>query len=262
MKLVTFNIGIKIDNANEVASFLCENDFDIVALQESMRALDDLAYDIYHSGQIINKKLSKEHKHSFFAPLFVSEKLITNSEVRDFGGFIEQGNHIISKYNILETSSKFYYNDYGHWFDARDFRENDWARCLQKVVVEKDEKKIQIFNIHGIWNKTRMGDERTVAQCEFVIKEALKSDLPTIILGDFNLLPESESIKLITDKFRNLCVENGVKSTRPELDDGLDRGNMVVDYIFVNENIKVNNFSVFETDISDHLPLVLDFEII
>jgi len=32
--------------------------------------------------------------------------------------------------------------------------------------------------------------------------------------------------------------------------------------LFVNNKIKVNNFRVINTNISDHLPLVLDFDIL
>ena len=53
-----------------------------------------------------------------------------------------------------------------------------------------------------------------------------------------------------------------IKSTRPTVKDGLDVGNSVDDYIFVNDKIKVNNFKVKQTDASDHYPLILDFELI
>ena len=58
----------------------------------------------------------------------------------------------------------------------------------------------------------------------------------------------------------NLIARFNIKSTRPEFDDGLDKGNMVCDYIFVNDKVKVNNFYVINSNISDHLPLILDFE--
>ena len=41
----------------------------------------------------------------------------------------------------------------------------------------------------------------------------------------------------------------------------LDVGDSVDDYIFVNDKIKVNDFKVIKTDVSDHYPLILDFDI-
>ena len=37
---------------------------------------------------------------------------------------------------------------------------------------------------------------------------------------------------------------------------------MICDYVFVNNKIKVNDFRVVDSDISDHLPIILDFDII
>ena len=60
---------------------------------------------------------------------------------------------------------------------------------------------------------------------------------------------------------RNLVFEYDIKSTRPDFDDGLDTGNIICDYVFVNDKVKVNNFSVPRNTASDHYPMILDFEI-
>lgn len=257
MRLATFNIAIKMDNTREIIDFLKSKNLDIITLQESMRALDEDVYKMFRSGQDIYKAFKPELLYQFFGPVFVGDVAYNGSEIAlDFGGLAEQGNQIISRYKIEKAANKFYYNDYGHWFDVSNFRENDWARSVSEVVVDINGKKVQIFNLHGLINDEKMGNERTVKQCQFVIDEALKRNLPTIIVGDFNLCPESESIKLMNKYFRNLSTEFGVKTTR-----GPEKEPMVIDYIFVNEAVKVNGFEVIETDISDHLPLILDFEI-
>jgi len=88
-----------------------------------------------------------------------------------------------------------------------------------------------------------------------------RKDTPTIIVGDFNLLPDTKSIAMLNNEFRNLISEYKISTTRPDFRDNRDVGNNVVDYIFVNEKIKVNNFEVPNINISDHFPLILDFEI-
>ena len=50
-----------------------------------------------------------------------------------------------------------------------------------------------------------------------------------------------------------------IKSARLNVDDDLDTDNSVCDYIFVND--KVKDLKVINIDISDHLPLLLDFDI-
>ena len=89
----------------------------------------------------------------------------------------------------------------------------------------------------------------------------IRKDIPVIVVGDFNLLPNTESIKILNNELINLIEKYDIKSTRPNFDDGLDSGNIVCDYIFVNDKIKVNDFKVIKTNISDHLPLLLDFDI-
>ena len=59
----------------------------------------------------------------------------------------------------------------------------------------------------------------------------------------------------------NLIDEYNIKTTRPTFNDGLDKGDLVCDYIFVNNKIKVNDFKVLDNNVSDHLPLLLDFDI-
>ncbi len=89
----------------------------------------------------------------------------------------------------------------------------------------------------------------------------MRKDIPAIVVGDFNLLPETESIGLLNKELINLIDKYKIKSTRPHFDDGLDKGNLVCDYIFINDLVTINNFQILESNVSDHLPLLIDFEI-
>ena len=180
--------------------------------------------------------------------------------VRDFGGKAEQGSLIISKYKIKEHYNEFYYSNYKYEYDATYFKEKDWCRSIQDSILEINGKEIQIINVHGIWNKNKIGDERTIKQSEFILSK-IRNDIPVIIVGDFNLLPNTESIKILDNKLINLIAKYNIESTRPKFDDGLDTGNMVCDYVFVSDKVVVNDLKVIESNISDHLPLLLDFEI-
>lgn len=69
-------------------------------------------------------------------------------------------------------------------------------------------------------------------------------------------MPETKEIKLLSEKMDNLIERFNIKSTRPDF-----KGNFVCDYIFVNDKVKINNFSILNSNVSDHLPIVLDFDI-
>ena len=259
MKLLDLNVGIKLDNTKQVLDFIKSENAEICTFQEAMNAVDDSCFEVFKSKNDIVKL--EEYKYNEFAPLFIAEGITKNNVVvRDFGGKAEQGSLIVSKYKIKEHYNQFYYNDYKYEYDATYFREKDWCRSIQNAILEIDGKEIQIINVHGIWNKDKIGDERTIKQSEFILSKIIK-DIPVIVVGDFNLLPNTESIKILNNELINLIKEYGIKSTRPDFDDGLDSGDIVCDYIFVNDKIKVNDFKVINTDISDHLPLLLDFDI-
>ena len=52
-----------------------------------------------------------------------------------------------------------------------------------------------------------------------------------------------------------------IKSTRPQANELSKIKRNVIDYIFVSKGITVKNFTVIDSDVSDHLPLLLEFTI-
>lgn len=262
MKLININVGIKIDNSKKIGDFLKSYNADIIALQEVVRHLDDSVFDEYQSKSKIENILENTYPYTFFGPLWVSDAFRKNGQIhRDFGGLIEQGNEILSKYLIEDAENLHYYKTYTYARDWTNWQTEDHGRALVRTELSINGQILQVLNLHGIWTSDKKGDQRTVKECEFVVATALKKDLPTIITGDFNLFPETESIQIINKNFTNLIDKFGIKTTRPDFKDNIDVGNNVVDYIFVNSKIKVNDFGVIHTDISDHLPLYLDFDI-
>ena len=87
----------------------------------------------------------------------------------------------------------------------------------------------------------------------FIILAIFVFDITLVHINSDSFSPSPKEQKII-EKYN-------IKSTRPKFDDGLDKGNLVCDYIFVNDKVKVNDFRVIDTNISDHLPLILDFSI-
>ncbi len=260
MRLLNLNIGIKLDNNLETVKLIQECDASIVTLQEATRGLEDTVFGLYNSANVIKKNTS--YPYSFFGPLWVASHHEKNGTItREFGGLTEQGNLVLSKYPFLSSSNIFYHKYYGEFSDATNFRTEDHPRAFTETIIEVDDKKLCLINVHGIWNSDKLGDERCIHQVKSIIEEVKSINLPTIIVGDFNLLPESYSISIMNDHFRNLISEFHVTSTRPKFDDGLDKGEHVSDYIFVNDGISVTDFKVVDTTISDHLPLLLDFEL-
>jgi endonuclease/exonuclease/phosphatase family metal-dependent hydrolase len=80
---------------------------------------------------------------------------------------------------------------------------------------------------------------------------------PVILTGDFNLAPHSESLEVINSRLTNLSLAHHLKTTRTSLTHKTE----VCDYVFVNDDIKVNKFYASDKIVSDHKALVLEFEI-
>ena len=203
-----------------------------------------------------------DYKNSFFGPLWVARYHKKNSIItRDFGGLTEQGNEIISNYPIIEGENIFYHKCYSIFEETSNFRKEDHGRAFTKCILEVNGKSLQIINVHGIWSENKLGNDKTISQINEILSN-VRNDIPAIVTGDFNLLPGSESIKIMESKMLNLITKYNILSTRPTFNDGLDKGDLVCDYIFVNDKIKVNDFKVLNSNVSDHFPLVLDFSLL
>jgi len=146
---------------------------------------------------------------------------------------------------------------------------------LQKMKLKKGNLTFVIGGVHGKAapgskkdTKLRLNQSKTILDSFDLKKE------PTIIGGDFNLMPESQSIKMFEGQgYRNLIKEFGITSTRNHLawkqaKEIEAKGGRkyygiqnFADYVFVSPDIKVKNFDVPDVEISDHLPLILDFEV-
>jgi endonuclease/exonuclease/phosphatase family metal-dependent hydrolase len=258
MKLISFNIAIMIDNSQKVINFVNQINPDIVCFQEIIRHLDNSVYSRFKSKAKIENSIKLPY--SFFGPQWIANADIKNGKIcKEYGGFLEQGNEVLSKYPIVAASNEFFHRKYELSIDRTNFYTEDHARCVEVVEIMVENKKIQILNLHGTWSKDCLDSQRSVRQSRYIIQAAQRKNIPTIITGDFNLLPDTESIKMFNKNFVNLIKKYKIKTTRPKKD-GYDL--QVVDYIFVNDKIKVNSFEVIETDISDHFPLILDFDII
>ncbi|MDD5721547.1 MAG: endonuclease/exonuclease/phosphatase family protein [Candidatus Pacebacteria bacterium] len=256
MKIISFNIGIRIDNAKTIAEYLKSQNADIVCLQEAVRPLDKNVFHTYRSEEFIREYFEKEYPHYFFAPEWVADCFLKEGKVdRNLGGMAEQGKLILSKFPIIHGDNYFYYKVYEFERDRTHFWEgDDHGRSLQVCEIDVNGKTIQLGNVHGSYSKNKMDNERSLAQSDFIVKKLKEKKLPTILLGDFNALPETESISKINKVYKNLNQEFNISATRLK--------GQNIDYVFINDSFKANSLIVDIVNISDHYPLIADLELI
>lgn len=131
-----------------------------------------------------------------------------------------------------------------------------YARNLQYVTLNESGRRITIMNFHGLWNGQGKGDSPDrLTQSNNIVQFLKTLDTPFVLCGDFNLLPETQSLKLIEGAgLRNLISEYDIKSTRTSL---YDKPVGFADYAFVSEGIEVLDFTVLPEEVSDHAALRL-----
>ena len=135
------------------------------------------------------------------------------------------------------------------------------ARNIQYVTFNLQEGPITIINFHGLWNKSVGGKTDTedrINQSKKIVGfiESLPNDF--ILCGDFNLLPDTESIAILEKAgLRNLIKEYNITSTRTSF---YERPDKYADYILVSKGIDIKDFKVLPEEVSDHSALYLDFD--
>jgi endonuclease/exonuclease/phosphatase family metal-dependent hydrolase len=135
------------------------------------------------------------------------------------------------------------------------------TRWLQLTEVRTAGGPLLVGNYHGIARPgTKLDSEERLEQSRALRRVLDAHDGPVALLGDFNLLPETESVRLLAAGLRNLVVECAIPSTRSRLnpDFGTPQEQLHADYAFVTPSLPVASFRVPDLAISDHLPLILD----
>ncbi|HEY4502437.1 MAG TPA: endonuclease/exonuclease/phosphatase family protein [Candidatus Paceibacterota bacterium] len=131
------------------------------------------------------------------------------------------------------------------------------ARNIQVVVLKTNEGKLNIFNFHGLWNGDGKTDsEDRLNQSKKLAEYIMQFEGAKILCGDFNLEPQTESLKLIENlPMRNLVKEYKITSTRTSY---YTKKVRFADYMLVNDDVKVIDFKVLPDEISDHSVLKLE----
>jgi endonuclease/exonuclease/phosphatase family metal-dependent hydrolase len=133
------------------------------------------------------------------------------------------------------------------------------ARNIQFIIIEHNGEPLTVVNFHGLWNgQGKTDSEDRITQSEKIAEFIKQTQGDVVMLGDFNLLPDTQSIRILEDVgLRNLIREYGITSTRTS---HYTKPEKFADYAFVSKGIEVNDFQVLPDEVSDHSPLLLVIE--
>ena len=131
------------------------------------------------------------------------------------------------------------------------------------LTLQLDDVELTICNVHGVSQPGHKLDTPARLYQSKEIIEAFKDKEAVIIGGDFNLLPQAQSIQTFTQHgYRNLISEFDIKTTRNHITYDLYPDNIqyYADYAFVSPAVQVANFTIPSDVVSDHQPLELRFD--
>jgi hypothetical protein len=175
MKLLSLNVAVFESNNLLLQEFLAGQKADIICLQEVAEKVDATVNPDFISKNYIDKS-SSELKYSLFSPTWmVKDFHMTNFHKKehydfDFGGFLEAGNYLKTKFKIIKKSSIFVTkNTKARVIDWSTWIQNQ-AKAVQVVDLElPDKKKLRVLNYHGIWTKEKFGNDETLKACKQIL---------------------------------------------------------------------------------------------
>jgi endonuclease/exonuclease/phosphatase family metal-dependent hydrolase len=234
MKVMTFNI--------QHAKNYLEGHIDIPLMAKTIKELgaDIIALqEVYGIGEkeTFNGQAEKIAEilgyHCYFA-----EAIYIN-------GYGPYGNAILSRYEILDAKTVKVPPAIpvpGRYFEDR---------CLGVCHVNTPNGKLAVFAIHF-----GLQPEEAVL-CAKTVCNTFDPSVPTVLMGDFNLEPDSEYL----DPIRNIFVDTD-KFFKGEsnLTFPSDKPEIKIDYIFVSPDINVRNVDVPKNIAADHLTIVADID--
>ena len=130
-----------------------------------------------------------------------------------------------------------------------------------RVCDGSNQRSITVAHMHGLYDPNGKMDtpERLaqVNQLRALIKTVAEPADLQMICGDFNVLPQSETLLILRDDcLTELVTSRGFQSTRTS---HYPKPGKFADYMLVNNVAAIKSFDViYNPEVSDHCPLVLE----
>jgi endonuclease/exonuclease/phosphatase family metal-dependent hydrolase len=133
-----------------------------------------------------------------------------------------------------------------------------YVHTLQVADLRIGGRTISVGNFHGLpLPGDKLDTPARLAQSKRLLEVAGDVD---VLCGDFNLDPNTTSISMLEDHWRNLIREFQVPTTRSRLNPfwGTPQEQRYADYTFVSSSLTADRFQALDAQVSDHLGLFLE----
>ena len=172
-----------------------------------------------------------------------------------------------NRYKLLK------HGDFGLSESPDKFGIKGWDSAFERIVtwaILKDMsngEKVAVFNTH--FDHVGQVSRRESAKLLLAKVKEIADSLPLVITGDFNLTPDSEPFRILTDgTLKATCLDSPIKYGPLGSFHGFGRvpekERSLIDFIFVNELIQVKKYRVIADQpengyYSDHNPILVTY---
>lgn len=251
MKIISLNTwGGRANKETFLDFFRAYKDVDIFCLQEVWAGGEHMAGKITGGAQLKNiiHRMTEE-----------VGSILSNHQVYfkpHFGDWYGLAIFVKKNIKIVDEGEIYVHKEKG-WADEKD--QGNHARNIQWITIDTPTGSQTIINFHGLWNgQGKTDSDDRLLQSENIITFIKGLSAPHVLMGDFNLRPDTQSVqKLEGIGLRNLIKEYGITSTRTSLYTKVEK---FADYTFVSREIKVMDFKILPEEVSDHAAMYLDFK--
>ena len=178
------------------------------------------------------------------------------------GASVPLGNAIFVR-EVIPTLGSGGFFPIGKFEHAPD--EHCFVGSVQFEKLQYGSGTLLVVNVHGMseWPK---GDSKKRLEQSLRIHEYLAAEPgPKLMCGDFNTFPDTRSIECVGQGLVNLMQKFNVETTRSQINRQRHQGEPIMDtisdYVFTSPDITVDSFEIPELEVSDHLPLIMNFSL-
>jgi len=133
-----------------------------------------------------------------------------------------------------------------------------YPRIVQYLSIK--DHNLSVYNFHGVPGAHKQDTPERDLQIKRLGKHLASGRSQKILVGDFNLNPDTNAIRTLERTMKNLMNGSPFTTTRSSYYKNREKLPFA-DYIFLSQDITVNDFRVIPDEISDHLPLLVQFSV-
>lgn len=247
MKLISLNVQCGV-NYEPLVEFIKRqsSEIDIFCFQE-----------VFHDTTKMRPLLGNKARPKLFSEI--------QNILQDFNGYhfpTQEGDFgglaifIKKSFAVNKVSNDIFFQNLNIMINENDENYFSMGRNLQSVKFSHSGKEYTVFNFHGMWIANGKEDtEKRILQSKEIRKIFDKSRGAKILCTDLNVEPNTKSVTILNEGNKNLIQEFKTISTRSVSKNRSE----IVDYVIVSPEVEVKNFEVLKDEVSDHLPLFLEF---